>query len=120
MAEPGDVLVLFGASGDLSRRKLFPALYQLERDGRLSVPVVGVGRTDYSDEEFRQHGRRASINIQPEADGLVRGYRWEWLSVPPGDTAKYNENPTLERGPRRVEGRRLATASTASAPISAT
>lgn len=71
MAEPGDVLVLFGASGDLSRRKLFPALYQLERDGRLEVPVVGVGRTEYSDEEFRQHGRDALAEFGGETDPAI-------------------------------------------------
>ena len=40
-----DVLVLFGATGDLSKRKLFPSLYRLERSGRLQVPVIGVARS---------------------------------------------------------------------------
>ena len=33
-----DALVLFGATGDLSKRKLFPALYRLEDHGHLQVP----------------------------------------------------------------------------------
>jgi len=40
-----DALVLFGATGDLAKRKLFPALYHLERRGRLELPVIGVGRS---------------------------------------------------------------------------
>jgi glucose-6-phosphate 1-dehydrogenase len=50
-------LVIFGASGDLTRRKLLPALYQLSRGQRLPARfcVVGVARSEMSDEEFRQH-----------------------------------------------------------------
>jgi glucose-6-phosphate 1-dehydrogenase len=44
-APRSDALVIFGVTGDLARKKLFPALYQLERDGHLDVPVVGVARS---------------------------------------------------------------------------
>lgn len=37
-----DALVLFGATGDLARKKLFSALYQLEAQNRLKLPVIGV------------------------------------------------------------------------------
>ncbi len=57
--EPGDALILFGASGDLAKKKLLPALYELEADGRLTVPVIGVGRSAWDDERFRQHAREA-------------------------------------------------------------
>jgi glucose-6-phosphate 1-dehydrogenase len=67
----GDALVLFGASGDLSRRKLFPALYELERHGRLDVPVIGVGRTDLTDEGFKEHGRSALEEFAGELDVAV-------------------------------------------------
>ena len=57
---PADALVLFGATGDLAKRKLFPALYHLERHGTLKVPVIGVARSDWTDEAFCQNcGRRA-------------------------------------------------------------
>ena len=45
-----DALVLFGATGDLAKRKLFPALYHLEQDRLLDVPVIGVARSDWTDE----------------------------------------------------------------------
>jgi glucose-6-phosphate 1-dehydrogenase len=54
-----DALVLFGATGDLAQRKLFPALYHLERHGQLEIPVIGVGRSTWDDETFREHARQA-------------------------------------------------------------
>src|ERR1700750_2497576 len=50
-------LVIFGASGDLTKRKLLPALYQLSRGQRLPARfnVIGVARTPMSDDEFRQY-----------------------------------------------------------------
>ncbi len=62
-----DVLVLFGATGDLSKRKLFPSLYRLERSGRLQVPVIGVARSDWTDEGFRQHAHDAILTADPRA-----------------------------------------------------
>jgi glucose-6-phosphate 1-dehydrogenase len=56
-----NVLVIFGASGDLTKRKLMPALYALA-DNRLlptSFAILGVGRSAMSDEEFRSRMRAA-------------------------------------------------------------
>jgi glucose-6-phosphate 1-dehydrogenase len=50
-----DALVLFGASGDLAHKKIFPALYAMFRRGRLDVPVVGIARTKWSLDEFKTH-----------------------------------------------------------------
>jgi glucose-6-phosphate 1-dehydrogenase len=49
-------LVIFGASGDLTRRKLLPALHSLSRGQRLPAQfaIVGVARTQMTDEQFRQ------------------------------------------------------------------
>lgn len=49
-------IVIFGASGDLTHRKLIPALYRNRRKGRLweSTRIVGVARRDWSDEQFRE------------------------------------------------------------------
>ncbi len=53
-------LVIFGASGDLTRRKLLPSLWSLHRDGRLPAgfSVLGVARTQMSDDEFRADMRQ--------------------------------------------------------------
>jgi glucose-6-phosphate 1-dehydrogenase len=55
------VLVIFGASGDLTRRKLFPAVYSLAVRGMLPerFAIVGVGRTEETDDEFRSRMKDA-------------------------------------------------------------
>jgi len=63
-----DALVLFGATGDLAKRKLFPALYDLERHGKLDIPVIGVARSDWTDETFRKNAREAILASKPDAD----------------------------------------------------
>jgi glucose-6-phosphate 1-dehydrogenase len=54
-------LVIFGATGDLAHRKLLPALYNLAHEGVLPerFELIGVSRTGYSDEEFRQLARES-------------------------------------------------------------
>ena len=54
-----DALVFFGASGDLARKKIFPALYALARRGRLDMPVIGVARSGWTLEAFKAHARRS-------------------------------------------------------------
>ncbi|AHF16603.1 glucose-6-phosphate dehydrogenase [Niabella soli] len=51
------IIFIFGGSGDLNQRKLTPALYNLWMDGLMpgQFAIVGTGRTDYSDEKFREH-----------------------------------------------------------------
>ncbi|MGY8824841.1 MAG: glucose-6-phosphate dehydrogenase [Candidatus Latescibacterota bacterium] len=54
-------LVIFGASGDLTRRKLAPAIWHLEEQNRLpsSFALVGVARREMDDSSFREHVREA-------------------------------------------------------------
>ncbi|MGH9139372.1 MAG: glucose-6-phosphate dehydrogenase [Acidimicrobiales bacterium] len=55
-----DALVLFGATGDLARKKLFPAVYDMERDGLLDgAPVIGVASSDWTDDDLRQRARES-------------------------------------------------------------
>jgi glucose-6-phosphate 1-dehydrogenase len=102
MSAPGDVLVLFGASGDLSRRKLFPALYELERNDRLDVPVVGVGRTEIDDEGFRAHGRAALEEFgRDELDDEVVARLLARLSFVSGD---YRDEALFDRLLEALDG----------------
>ena len=50
-------IVIFGASGDLTRRKLMPSLYDLYRKGRMpdNWRIVGVSRSEFTDDAFRDH-----------------------------------------------------------------
>lgn len=58
---PPQLIVIFGASGDLARRKLLPGLYNLARDGGLPerYAIIGYSRTGWDDEAFRTHARDA-------------------------------------------------------------
>jgi glucose-6-phosphate 1-dehydrogenase len=61
-----DALVVFGATGDLAYKKIFPALYALAKRGLLDMPVIGISSSAWSDAQLRQ---RASDSIA--ADGKV-------------------------------------------------
>jgi glucose-6-phosphate 1-dehydrogenase len=67
-APQGDALVIFGITGDLAKRMTLKALYDLTENGTLTVPVVGVGRTDWSDDDLRRHAREA-VEARFEAKG---------------------------------------------------
>src|SRR5512143_2801729 len=58
-------LVLFGASGDLAYKKIFPALYAMTRRGHLDVPVVGVARSEWTLEQFRARARESIAQHGP-------------------------------------------------------
>src|SRR3954449_10265713 len=68
---PPTTMVIFGASGDLTKRKLVPALYSLSRDRMLSrCAIVGFARRPIGDENFRtqmlegvnEHARRRPVH----------------------------------------------------------
>ena len=54
-----DALVLFGVTGDLAYKKIFPALYAMVRRGVLDVPVVGVAVSPWSLAQLRKHAQDA-------------------------------------------------------------
>src|SRR5262249_42328173 len=67
-AEPC-VMVIFGATGDLMRRKLMPALWNLKGEGCLeSVQVLGIGRTPMTDDEFRASMAEALVSAETIKD----------------------------------------------------
>jgi glucose-6-phosphate 1-dehydrogenase len=82
---PADALVLFGATGDLAKRKLFPALYHLERHGKLNVPVIGVARSTWTDEAFCDNAREAILAAVPDPDHAVLDAVMRRLDLIQGD-----------------------------------
>jgi glucose-6-phosphate 1-dehydrogenase len=64
----GDALVIFGITGDLAKKMTLKALYDLTANGTLKVPVIGVGRTDWSDDDLRKCAREA-VEARSEAKG---------------------------------------------------
>lgn len=60
-AAEADAFLLFGATGDLAKKKLFPALYELTVEGRLDIPIVGIARSEWDDEQLRERARESVI-----------------------------------------------------------
>src|SRR3954454_13262468 len=77
---PGDpcIMVIFGAAGDLTRRKLIPALYNLAKLQLLSreFAIVGLARAPMSTEDFR---KKVSEDIKQFASEAVDPDLWEWF-----------------------------------------
>src|SRR5258707_7909637 len=71
-------MVIFGAAGDLTRRKLIPALYNLAKSELLSreFAVVGVARSPISNEDFR---KKAADDIKEFGTDVVDPDIWEWF-----------------------------------------
>jgi glucose-6-phosphate 1-dehydrogenase len=76
---PPCVLVIFGASGDLAKRKLIPAVYNLAASGFLpeEFAVLGVSRSELSADEFR---RKMSEDLPSFETGTLDPQRVEWLT----------------------------------------
>ena len=73
------VMVIFGATGDLNKRKLLPALYILAKQGFLpeEFAIVGVGRQPMSDEEFRQ---KVGDDLREFAIGGAESHLVDWFT----------------------------------------
>lgn len=91
------VIVIFGASGDLTHRKLIPSLYDLARQGVLPerTKIMGVSRTPMSDEEFR-------AKLLPSAQKFSGGFEqgaWDKFAksihYQPGDAAEMTQGDPM-------------------------
>ncbi len=92
-AGPADALVLFGITGDLARKKLFEALYRLEADGALNVPVVGVASSNWSLDELRDNAHAALVDAGLDIDEAIWQRFSDRLDYVSGD---YREPATFE------------------------
>lgn len=70
------ILVIFGASGDLTKRKLVPSIYQLKQERRLppEITIVGVARREWSHDYFREQMREG---LEEFSDGIGSEETWE-------------------------------------------
>ena len=73
------IIVIFGASGDLTQRKLVPALYKLRQNRRIppETTIVGFARRDWSDDFFREQMREG---IEEFSDGIGIEELWQDFS----------------------------------------
>lgn len=84
-----DALVLFGATGDLAKKKLFPALYDLEELNELDVQIFGVASSKWTQDVFRENVEAAIRVRKPDADEKVLGKLLNEMQLLVGDY----ENP---------------------------
>src|SRR5262245_28439625 len=79
--KPGDpcIMVIFGAAGDLTRRKLLPALYNLARAQLLSreFAILGVAHNPMSTDDFR---KKMTEDIRRYTGGDLDLDIWEWFT----------------------------------------
>jgi len=80
-----DALVVFGATGDLAHKMVFPALYVMVKRGALRVPVIGVAWPDWNDEQLRHYARESICQAGPVDDPQALDELLSLLSYVGGD-----------------------------------
>jgi glucose-6-phosphate 1-dehydrogenase len=90
------ILVIFGASGDLTRRKLIPALFALYQQKLLptNFAILGIGRTPLTDETFRKPMQEALLSGEPDPDRTPENIRsfcglLHYLSIQTSESKAY-------------------------------
>ena len=89
MQQSSDALVIFGITGDLAYKKIFPALQALVRRGRLKVPVIGVARSgtlEWVDPVVgarmrHQFASGSEFNLEGDVGGFGAGSEFSWQAV---------------------------------------
>lgn len=108
-----DALVLFGATGDLAKKKLFPALYDLEDLGELDVPIIGVASSKWSQEVFRENAEKAIRARKPDVDETVLNKLLQEMNLIVGD---YENLETFEKLAEAIKDYKLPVIYLAIAP----
>jgi len=96
------VFYIFGATGDLAKRKLFPAFYSLYREGKLghNFAVVGLARRPRTNEQFREDVQRsindfARYKIADDGEWQEFAKHFEYMSLDINNVAGFHELNTL-------------------------
>src|SRR3954452_6519125 len=96
-AQPADVFVAFGISGDLAKVMTLRSLYRLERRGLLDCPIVGVAVDDWTADDLRQRAREAIVDGGDELDEEVFTRFADRLSYISGDFGDSDTYELLKR-----------------------
>ena len=98
---PSDALVLFGATGDLAFKKIFPAVYEMTRNGSCNMPVIGVASSEWDDDRLRARARESIEAKVGDVDETAWKELATRLTYVSGD---YRERNTFERLAEHLEG----------------
>jgi glucose-6-phosphate 1-dehydrogenase len=97
-----DALVLFGATGDLAQKKLFPALYHLAERGVIDgLPIIGVATSQLDDDAIRNRARESIAAAGIDADRAVLDRLTGSLGYVSGN---YRDGQTFGRLAERLKG----------------
>ena len=93
---PPQTLVVFGASGDLARRKLLPALYDLAYEGLLPAryAIVGSGGSRLDDAGFRERARARRSTTSPGTDWMRHAGRRSLKGSPTSPRRSKTQTPS--------------------------
>lgn len=91
-AVSSDALVVFGVSGDLAYKMIFPALYAMAKRGILNLPVVGVAYSHWSVEQLRRRAKDSILSTFDRIDRHALNHLMSLLRYVEGD---YNDAATF-------------------------
>jgi glucose-6-phosphate 1-dehydrogenase len=100
-AQPADVLVIFGITGDLAKVMTFHSLYRLERRGLLDCPIVGVAVDDWTVDELRKRARDSIEATGETVDAKVFDRLAARFSYVAGD---FSDSATFTRVADAIKG----------------
>jgi glucose-6-phosphate 1-dehydrogenase len=88
-----DALVFFGATGDLAKKKIYPALLAMSRRGNLNIPVIGLAKSGWTTEQM--HARiRVSLAVRGPVDEAALANLLKHFKYIDGD---YNDASTFQK-----------------------
>ena len=98
---PSGALVLFGATGDLAHKKIFPSLYAMAKRGMLKIPIVGVGFSGWTLAQLRERAKDGIKHFVKNADSNVLSQLLSQLRYVDGD---YNNPETFQALKKTLDG----------------
>jgi glucose-6-phosphate 1-dehydrogenase len=96
-----DALVFFGATGDLAYKKIFPALQNMARRGRLDFPVIGVAKSGWNRDQLVERAKASVAEHGGGVDAAAFSALAERLRYVDGD---YNDLDTFTRLRSMLDG----------------
>lgn len=96
---PSDALVLFGATGDLAYKKIFPSLIRLEAEGELNHPIIGVAHSGWDVDKLRERARSSIKEFGSGEDEKLVKRLLDRLDYIDGD---YREEKTFDELVKRL------------------
>ena len=101
-AQPADVFVVFGITGDLAKVMTFRSLYRLEQRGLLDCPIVGVAVDDWTVDQLVERARDSIVGTGEHLDEAVFDQFAERLSYVQGD---FGDAATYGRVGEAIDGK---------------